>query len=240
MALQADGFSCPGRIDAGAELQSVDLPGRPDRPVLVPPRQLKSRGLGTEAGRASLVHAVAHIEFNAINLACDAIARFEGMPEPFYADWVSVAVDEARHFGLLARRLEDLGHTYGDMPAHDGLWEMARRTSHDVMVRMALVPRVLEARGLDVTPDMIARLRHAGDQATVDCLEVILEEEVRHVEIGSRWFAWACAQRGLDPETTFVDLVESHAKAAIRPPINELARSRAGFSASEIAWLRAC
>ncbi|MCB1552695.1 MAG: ferritin-like domain-containing protein [Xanthomonadales bacterium] len=228
------------QVEVGAELESLDEPGRPDRPVLVSPRELKPRGLGSAAGRAALVHAVAHIEFNAINLACDAVVRFAGMPESFYLDWASVAVDEARHFAMLADRLGQMEQAYGDMPAHDGLWDMARRTAHDVLVRMALVPRVLEARGLDVTPDMIAKLRHAGDLDTVACLEVILEEEVRHVEIGSRWFAWACAARGLEPETTFLGLVETHARAIIRPPINDLARSRAGFTAQEIAWLRTC
>jgi uncharacterized ferritin-like protein (DUF455 family) len=172
------------------------LPGRPERPNLVAPKHLKSRGVGSQEGRAALAHAVAHIEFNAINLALDACHRFAGMPAAFYQDWISVAVDEARHFSLLQQRLAELGHSYGDFPAHDGLWEMCQLTKDDCLMRMALVPRLLEARGLDVTPQMIAKLEAAGDAATVAVLQVILAEEVRHVEIGTRWFRHCCAERG--------------------------------------------
>ncbi|MEJ2654165.1 MAG: ferritin-like domain-containing protein [Acidihalobacter sp.] len=146
------------------------------------------RGLGTREGRAALVHAVAHIEFNAINLALDAVYRFRSLPRAYYDDWLRVADEEARHFMLLADRLTDFGMRYGDLPAHNGLWEMAVKTADDWLLRMALVPRVLEARGLDVTPGMIERLRQAGDMETVAALEVILREEVGHVAIGSRWF----------------------------------------------------
>jgi uncharacterized ferritin-like protein (DUF455 family) len=213
----------------------IGEPGRPARPLLVPPRELVQRKLRSAAGRAALIHAVAHIEFNAINLAWDAVYRFPAMPADYYRDWASVAADEARHFLLLQQRLRELGHDYGDFPAHDGLWSMALATADDVLVRMALVPRVLEARGLDVTPGMIERLRAAGDEQTIACLEIILREEVRHVEIGSRWFHDLCAQRGLEPEATFLGLLDSRGAALIRPPINLEARGRAGFGPTELA-----
>ncbi|HKE47768.1 MAG TPA: ferritin-like domain-containing protein [Rhodanobacteraceae bacterium] len=211
--------------------------GRPARPRLVAPRELPSRGLASVEGRAALVHAVAHIEFNAINLAWDAVARFRGLPDAYYRDWVGVAVDEARHFELLAARLAELGCAYGDFDAHDGLWDMAVRTADACLARMALVPRVLEARGLDVTPGMIARLRGAGDAATVAILEAILREEVAHVAAGSRWFAWCCEREGLDPQATFEHLLRQHLRGGLRGPFNEEARLRAGFSAAELARL---
>jgi uncharacterized ferritin-like protein (DUF455 family) len=224
---------------AGAQVTGVDAaPGRPDRPALVHPRAVLNRGLGTADGRAALVHAVAHIEFNAINLALDAVVRFGGMPDEYYADWLSVAQDEARHFTLLQDRLTQLGHAYGDFPAHNGLWEAAEKTAHDVLARMALVPRVLEARGLDVTPGMIERLAQAGDAATVAILRVILAEEVRHVAIGTHWFRFLCAQRGLEPEATFRELLAAHGMQP-RPPFNTAARRAAGFSDAELAALGA-
>lgn len=215
----------------------IPLCGRPDRPELVAPRDLARRGLGTDIGRAALVHAIAHIEFNAINLALDAALRFTGLPEDYYLDWLSVAADEARHYGMLAERLVELGHAYGDFSAHNGLWAMAERTAHDPLIRMALVPRVLEARGLDVTPGMIERLRAAGDARTVACLEIILEEEERHVAIGSRWFRFLCEQRGVDPESTFMRLFEEYFAGQLRGPLNTAARERAGFSGAEIERL---
>jgi len=217
----------------------IGAPGRPARPLLVPPRQLPHRGLGSPEGRVALVHAVAHIEFNAINLAWDAVYRFRGMPREYYADWISVAADEARHFSLLQARLAELGHGYGDFDAHDGLWEMAVKTADSCLARMALVPRVLEARGLDVTPGMIERLLAVGDLATVAILELILREEVAHVAAGSRWFVWCCARAGLDPEITFNDLVGQHARGAVKGPFNTAARLAAGFSAEELARLGA-
>ena len=217
----------------------IGPPGRPLRPALVAPRRLPQRGLGTPAGRAALIHAVAHIEFNAVNLAWDAVYRFRGMPLEYYRDWVAVAVDEARHFRLLARRLLELGHCYGDFDAHDGLWEMAVKTSGTCLERMALVPRVLEARGLDVTPGMIERLRAAGDDVSADILAVILREEVAHVAAGSRWFARCCARIGVDPEATFAALVSDHAPGAIKRPLNADARLAAGFSSEELARLAA-
>ncbi|HUS24366.1 MAG TPA: ferritin-like domain-containing protein [Candidatus Binatia bacterium] len=209
------------------------VPGRPGRPLLVHPQQVPQRGFGSPAARAALVHAVAHIEFNAINLALDACWRFRGLPREFYRDWCSVAQDEARHFALLCDRLREFGHAYGDFEAHSGLWDAAEKTRHDVLVRMALVPRVLEARGLDVTPGIIVRLRQARDERTVAALQTILAEEVRHVAIGSHWFGWLCAQRGLDPASTFVRLLAEHG-ARVRAPVNREARLAAGFSAAEL------
>jgi uncharacterized ferritin-like protein (DUF455 family) len=212
----------------------ISRPGRPATPLLVHPQKVPRRRLGSAEGRAALVHAVAHIEFNAINLALDAAYRFRGMPEQYYLDWLSVAADEARHFLMLEQRLAAMGHAYGDFPAHNGLWEMAERTAQACLQRMALVPRVLEARGLDVTPGMIERLRSSGDLDTVAALEVILEEEVRHVEIGSHWFGYCCALAGLEPQATFLQLLESHYEGRIKGPFNTEARRRAGFSAAEM------
>ncbi|HEY6941358.1 ferritin-like domain-containing protein [Dokdonella sp.] len=222
--------------DAAAP-RPIGDPGRPARPRLVPPRELAQRGLGSSSGRAALVHAVAHIEFNAINLAWDAVYRFRGMPADYYSDWARVADDEARHHALLAARLVELGHRYGDFDAHDGLWDMAVRTADSCLARMALVPRVLEARGLDVTPGMIARLRAVGDDATADILETILREEVAHVAAGSRWYAWCCAREGLDAPGTFRRLLDEHMRGSLRGPFNVDARLRAGFTPAELAGL---
>lgn len=231
------------RVAAGEAPTDVDhrilplaAPGRPARPVLVAPRELKQRKLTTPLGRAALVHAVAHIEFNAINLAWDAAYRFRHAGIDYLRDWASVAADEARHFALLQQRLLEMGHSYGDFPAHNGLWETAVDTAADFVARMALVPRVLEARGLDVTPGMIERLRVAGDDATVAALEVILAEELRHVAIGDRWYRWACAKAGLDAEPHFRRLVEGQFRS-LRGPFNRAARLAAGFSPAELAWL---
>lgn len=219
--------------------EPIGMPGRPARPRLVHPRELPRRGFGTREGLAAFVHAVAHIEFNAIDLAWDAVYRWRGMPARFYANWASVANDEARHFMLLRGRLRELGFDYGDFDAHHGLWEMAEKTAHDGLARMALVPRVLEARGLDVTPGMIAKLRQLGDEATAGILEVILREEVGHVAAGSRWFRWHCAQRGLEPQATFRALLAEYARAVLYGPFNRAARLEAGFDADELASLEA-
>ena len=229
------GEAVADEVASSAEIAPIKTPGRPERPRLVAPRDLPRRGLASAEGRAALVHAVAHIEFNAINLAWDAVYRFRGMPLEYYRDWIGVAADEARHFTLLQTRLAELGHAYGDFDAHDGLWEMAVKTSDSCLVRMALVPRVLEARGLDVTPGMIERLRAAGDVATVAILELILREEVAHVAAGSRWFAWCCAGEGADPDATFAQLIARHARGVVRGPFNTQARLAAGFSEQELA-----
>lgn len=228
-----------GRLapDEGGETTVIDDPGRPERPVLVHPRDLSRRTPAHDRGRAALVHAVAHIEFNAINLAWDAVHRFRGLPVDYYDDWVRVAAEEAYHFGLMRGRLQELGCDYGDFPAHDGLWDMARRTAHDPLVRMALVPRAMEARGLDVTPAMIRRFRSAGDRKTADLLEIILRDEVDHVEAGSRWFRCLCRERGLEPEETYFGLVREFLGGEIRCPLNLEARRRAGFSDRELSRL---
>ncbi len=225
-------------IESPAPPRAIVQPGRPPRPHLVEPRQLPQRGLGSAEGRAGLVHAVAHIEFNAIDLAWDAVYRFRGMPTDYYRDWIGVAADETRHFRMLQVRLAEFGHAYGDFDAHNGLWEMAVKTADSCLERMALVPRVLEARGLDVTPSMISRLRQVGDDATADILEIILREEVAHVAAGSRWFAWCCASASVDAETTFAQLIARHA-GTLKPPFNESARRAAGFSAAELERLTA-
>ena len=212
----------------------IRMPGRPDTPKLVHPRDLPKRGLGTLEGRAAFIHAIAHIEFNAIDLAWDAVYRFRGLPDAYYADWVGVANDEARHFTLLRERLQQLGYDYGDFDAHNGLWEMAEKTAHDGLARMALVPRVLEARGLDVTPGMIVKLRALGDEATAVILETILREEVAHVAAGSHWFRWFCDRAGCEPEARFRALLAEYAGGALHGPFNVPARSAAGFSIEEL------
>ena len=203
------------------------------------PRDLPRRGFGSGEGRAAFIHAVAHIEFNAIDLAWDAVYRFRGMPPEYYADWVSVANDEARHFAMLRRRLHDFGHDYGDFDAHNGLWDMAEKTAHDGLARMALVPRVLEARGLDVTPGMIAKLRGLGDDATAGILETILREEVAHVAAGSRWYCWHCRRAGVEPRARFRELLREYAGGVLHKPFNTEARLQAGFDAEELESLLA-
>lgn len=217
---------------------SVPVPGRPEKPELVHPKQVKRRRLNSEAGRMALLHAVAHIEFNAINLALDAVYRFREMPDEYYRDWLKVAAEEAYHFQLVCDRMAQLGGAYGDLPAHNGLWEQALKTDNDVLVRMALVPRVLEARGLDVTPGMIERLRDVGDENTIAVLEIILQDEIGHVRIGSHWYRHCCESRGLEPEATFRDLLREVMKAPVRGPLYEEGRLLAGFSKDEIEQLR--
>ena len=214
-------------------------PGRPSQPQLISPREVPRRGLGSVAGRIGLLHAIAHIEFNAINLALDALLRFgPQMPLSFSRDWWSVAVDEARHFQMLEQRLNDLGARYGDLPAHNGLWEAAQKTAHDVLARMALVPRVLEARGLDVTPPMMTRLEQLGAREEVAILEVILREEVRHVAIGSRWYASLCQQRQLPRLQTFHALVAEYLPGfQSAGPFNHAARAQAGLMREEYEGL---
>ena len=215
------------------------MPGRPAKPALVHPRDLPRRGLGSVQGRAAFVHAIAHIELNAIDLAWDAVYRFRGLPAAFYADWVQVAHDESRHFVLLRNRMREFGHDYGDFDAHNGLWEMTEKTAHDGLARMALVPRVLEARGLDVTPGMIVKLRELGDEATVAILDLILQEEVAHVAAGSRWFRWYCEQRGVEPRASFRELLKEYAGGYLHGPFNIEARLLAGFDEDELAALEA-
>ena len=216
------------------------LPGRPARPVLIPPGQVPTRSPYTAEGRAALLHAICHIEFNAIHLALDALWRFDGMPEAFYRDWLQVAEEESRHFQMLHTELQAMGWCYGDFEAHDGLWEMCEKTAGDITARMALVPRTLEARGLDATPLIQARLRKVGSPDALricDCLDVILREEIGHVAIGNRWYHWLCERQGLAPLAHYKALVRQHRAPRLRPPFNTEARQAAGFSEEEIAFL---
>jgi len=228
-----------GDLDLGdfGEPVPVAAPGRPERPELVRPNKVPRRGFGTDAGRAVMMHAIAHIEFNAVNLALDAVQQFADMPEAYYADWLRVADEEAYHFDLVRAHMRHLGADYGDFPAHNGLWEMAVKTADDVLARMALVPRVLEARGLDVTPGIQEKLRQAGDDKAVSILDVILRDEIGHVEIGSRWFRYLCEQRGLDPEPVFLGFLHQHFPKGLFGPFNLEARRQAGFSPDEMASL---
>lgn len=213
------------------------LPGRPAQPALVEPRLLAHRGMQTQEGRAGLLHALAHIEFNAINLALDAVWRFAGMPQAFYADWVRVAAEEAHHFSLLVARLAQFGRRYGDFPAHDGLWEMCERTRGDVLARMALVPRTLEARGLDAAPPIRARFAQAGDHESAAILDVILRDEIGHVRIGNRWYRHLCDARGLDPHATYARVAGEYRAPRLRGPFNFDARRDAGFDETELSLL---
>lgn len=222
----------------GEPPQSIPQAGRPKLPELVAPARVAKRSMNTEQGKQALVHAICHIEFNAINLAWDAVYRFRDMPDDYYSDWLSVADEEAYHFALLRRRLQEMGCDYGDFDAHNGLWEMACKTDHDVLIRMALVPRVLEARGLDVTPGMIQRLRSSGDLRTVALLEIILRDEIGHVAIGSNWFKYCCQQRGQEAEATFESLLHDYMKGYIKGPFHEKARLEAGFSRQELMMLK--
>jgi uncharacterized ferritin-like protein (DUF455 family) len=231
----------PGADIARAAVLVPDgtLPGRPARPALVAHTSLARRSPFTTAGRAALLHAVTHIELNAIDLALDAAWRFPGMPEAYYRDWLRVASEEALHFSLLSTHLATLGHVYGDFDAHDGLWTMVEKTAHDITARMALVPRTLEARGLDATPPMQAKLRQAGDLRAVEILDVILRDEVGHVAIGNHWFRWLCERDGLEPLGHYAVLAQRHGAPRLRAPFNLEARRAAGFTAAELAALTA-
>lgn len=217
---------------------AAPAPGRPARPALVPPKDVPSRTPFTLEGRAALLHAIAHIEFNAINLALDAIWRFDGLPDSFYLDWLSVASEEAHHFSLLREHLRSLGFDYGDFDAHDGLWLMTQRTSADVVARMALVPRTLEARGLDATPPLQAKFQRAGDDRAVEILGVILRDEIGHVAIGNRWYRWLCERDGLDPVAHDAELSRRYQAPRLRAPFNLEARRAAGFTDEEVDALR--
>lgn len=229
-----------GRItlDAEASLSaSCAIPGRPARPELVPPLAVERRSMRTEAGRAALIHALAHIEFNAINLALDAVWRFAGMPSDYYADWLRVAAEEALHFSLLAQHLRVHGYAYGDFNAHNSLWDMAEKTSDDILARIALVPRTLEARGLDASPPLRAKLAQAGDMQAAEILDVILRDEIGHVAVGNRWYGWLCERRGLEPVATYAALALQYKAPPMRGPFNIDARRAAGFSETELAAL---
>ena len=221
-----------GRLDFVFDVEMPAMPARPDAPQLLPPNAMPKRGRGgSERGRIALLHALCHIEFVAIDLALDAAGRFGAeRGRGFVGDWLDVAADEAMHFALLARRLRTLGTFYGAMPAHDGLWDAARETAHDVAARLAVVPMVLEARGLDVTPVTIERFEAAGDMRSARILERILDDEIRHVRFGTTHFTAVCEERGESPPHLWKALVERHFRGAIKPPFNDSARRKAGLS----------
>lgn len=217
------------------EAEPPARPGRPACPRLLPPRAMPKRAAGNLEGRIALLHALAHIELNAVDLAWDLLCRFggatSGLPDAFHRDWLGVAADEAKHFCLLSRRLQSLGAAYGDHPAHDGLWAAAERTADDLLARLAIVPLIHEARGLDVTPGIIARLRAAGDHRSARILNLIAREEIAHVRAGRVWFEHCAAQRGFNPQEIFPVLVKTYHGGVPRPPFNETARKAAGLSA---------
>jgi len=221
-----------GRLALGGEARLPDRPARPALPELQPPRDMpRRRAARSREGRIALLHALAHIELNAIDLAWDLVARFGGpdLPRDFHDDWIAVAAEEAEHFALITTRLGAAGARYGDLPAHDGLWEAAEATAGDLLARLAVVPLVLEARGLDVTPAMILRLDRNGDPESAAALRILLADEIGHVAAGVRWFRWECAQRALDPADTWRGLVRAHFKGALKPPFNDAARRAAGM-----------
>jgi uncharacterized ferritin-like protein (DUF455 family) len=227
-------------IASAAPVPAGPLPGRPARPELIHPAKVPRRSPSKPEGLAALLHAIAHIEFNAINLALDAVWRFDAMPPAFYLDWARVAGEEAYHFTLLREHLATLGHAYGDFAAHDGLWSMCEKTKDDVVARMALVPRTLEARGLDATPQIQDKLRRVNTPAAmraVEILDIILRDEIGHVAVGNRWYKWLCEREALDPVALYPQLVERYAAPKLYPPFNEAARRQAGFTEDELAWL---
>ena len=226
-------------LDSNAVLTADSIPGRPEKPELVPPLAVPRRAMHTVEGRAALLHALAHIEFNAINLALDALWRFPGMPVDYYADWLQVADEEALHFSLLDAHLHKQGYAYGDFPGHNSLWDMAEKTRDDVLARIALVPRTMEARGLDASPPVRAKLAQAGDHEAAAILDIILRDEIGHVAIGNRWFGWLCAQRGLDPVPAYAELATRYKAPPLRGPFNINARRAAGFTEEELTALGA-
>ncbi len=229
-----------GPVDPALQLvEPPGVPGRSARPPLLPHTQIKPGSLATPRGHAALVHSIVHIERNAIDLALDICWRFAGMPEAFYRDWLQVAFEEAYHFTLLRNHLLTLGFDYGDFPAHDGLWEMAERTKVDILARVALVPRTLEARGLDASPAVKTKLVSIGDHRAGEILDIILRDEIGHVATGNRWYAWLCAQRGLDPVSTYADLTVKYQAPKLKKPFNLDARRAAGFSDAELSALQA-
>ena len=228
-----------GRLSPTIDATMPDRPERPARPALLAPHDMPKRGRGgSERGRIALLHALAHIEFVAIDLAFDLVGRFAAaFPREFVDDWMAVGADEAMHFVLLDRRLRALGAGYGGLPAHDGLWEAAMATAHDPLARLAVVPMVLEARGLDVTPATIERFAVAGDETSCRILTRILHDEERHVRAGTRWFEWACARERVDAPAHWRALVSKHFRGRVKPPFNDSARDRAGLTLDYYAAL---
>jgi uncharacterized ferritin-like protein (DUF455 family) len=228
----------PNPHDVLSAPPAVAIPGRPIRPDLVGPFKVKQRSVHTPEGRAALVHALVHIEFNAINLALDVIWRFGGMPQAFYLDWLSVATEEALHFELLVGHLQSLGYQYGDFPAHDGLWEMADRTSDNLLARLALVPRTLEARGLDASPAVRQKFQAVGDTRAAEIIDIILRDEIGHVAVGNHWYRHVCDAQGLDPVLTYAELARQYRAPRLKGPFNLPARRAAGFTEPELSALQ--
>ncbi len=226
--------------DEQIPVEDIITPGRPPTPVLVNPRQVPRRSMVTDRGRIAMLHAFTHIEFNAINLALDAAYRFRKMPNDFVGDWLRVAFEEAGHFSLLKDYLCELGSWYGEFQAHDGLWKMAAKTRHDVLHRMAMIPRLMEARGLDVTPGMMDKFNQQGDLRAVEILQVIYKEEIGHVAIGDRWYRYCCKQRGLGVQETYRELIIQYFSGRLRGPFNRPARLAAGFKEEELNELESC
>lgn len=217
----------------------LEIPGRPEKPELIPPLQVPKRTMASVEGRVALLHSLAHIEFNAINLALDAIWRFPKMPEQYYEDWLKVAKEESYHFTLVSEYIQSFGFHYGDFPAHNSLWEMVQRTSDSVIARMALVPRTMEARGLDAVPMIRDRFKQVKDTGAVTILEIILHDEIGHVLIGNRWFNFLCAQDGISPISTYRELARKYCAPVLKGPFNMEARKQAGFTAQELDLLGA-
>jgi uncharacterized ferritin-like protein (DUF455 family) len=239
LSTETAGIILDGHIEIKPSIEEVGSisPGRPEKPILIAPRDLPRRKIHTIEGRAAMIHSFAHIEFNAINLAWDLICRFQDMPDEFYYDWARVAAEETKHFKLLRHNLNDIGYDYGDFPAHDGLWEIAEQTAHDVLLRLAVVPRILEARGLDVTPNLINRFREINDDKTVSILELILEEEIGHVNYGTKWYRYVCEKLNHDPDEKFRQIVNEFMPSNKTKNINYKARLMAGFSQAELDYL---
>ncbi len=229
-------LSLPVGVDESLSAPTAG-PGRAARPLRVAHTQLKAKSMATPEGRAMLVHSVAHIELNAIDLALDVVWRFAGMPEAFYTDWVRIAQEEAKHFSLLRQHLMDMGFDYGDFPAHNALWDMAERTQGDILARIGIVPRTLEARGLDASPGVKNKLVSVGDHRAGEILDIILEDEIGHVAAGNRWFHHLCQERGLEPVRTYAELIAQYDAPKLRPPFNMAARRLAGFEDAELASL---
>ena len=224
-------------ISHSFDSQNLCLPGRPAQPDLVAPKFVPKRKMDTAEGRAVLWHSLAHIEFNAMNLALDAIWRFPNMPKAYYEDWLRVAKEEAYHFSLINAHLQSFGFCYGDFPAHNSLWEMVERTTDSVVARMALVPRTMEARGLDAVPEIRDRFQQIKDERAVEILEIILHDEIGHVLIGNRWFNFLCANENISPIVTYRELAEKYHAPTLRGPFNFDAREQAGFSAEELSLM---
>jgi uncharacterized ferritin-like protein (DUF455 family) len=228
-------------LDVARKIESQDcaLPGRPAKPELVLPKLVPKRRMDTPEGRAGLLHSLAHIEFSAMNLALDAIWRFPNMPKEYYEDWLKVAKEEAYHFSLVNEHLHSLGYSYGDFPAHNSLWEMVERTTDSVIARMALVPRTMEARGLDAVPAIRDRFKQIKETRAVEILEIILNDEIGHVLIGNCWFNFLCAKENLSPITAYRELAEKYRAPILKGPFNMAARKQAGFTAEELSLLEA-